>query len=221
MMVHNADTLRQRLDGFDPALSLMLVDFDGVVVDSEPIQYRAYASVLSAYGVAVSPEDFRRYIGSSEDQVLERVQRDHGCVLDLTAVKQQRAVALDAEFAALAAPNWFVGPALEWVHERAGSVRVASAGHRHRIAATLDRFGLAHLVDAIHTVPDQPAGTTKTDLIDALIGPAPSTTVVIEDNPRVLAHVAQRGCRTIAVHHDYNVGSVTSADIHVSARPAS
>ncbi len=219
-MFEDPDALRERLDSFVPPPSLLLVDFDGVVVDSEAIQHSAYSAALSPYGIELSVDDFRRYIGSSEDEVLERIQRDHVCELDLASVREQRAVVLDAEFAAIPAPNWFVRPALEWIERRRGTARIVSAGHRHRITATLDRFGLADLVDAIHTVPEQPSGTTKADLLDDCISTAPAATVVIEDNAAILAHASRKGCRTIGVRHAYNTGSELVADITVSAQPA-
>lgn len=219
MVYEDPVAFRERLNSFVPAPSLLLVDFDGVVVDSEAIQHLAYSAALRPYGIELSVDDFRHYIGSSEDQVLERVQRDRACELDLASVKEHRAVVLDAELAAVPAPNWFVRPALEWIERRSGTARIVSAGHRHRIAATLDRFGLADLVDAIHTVPEQPHGTTKVDLLDDCISTVPATTVVIEDNAAILAHASRKGCRTIGVRHAYNTGDALAADVTVSVQP--
>jgi beta-phosphoglucomutase-like phosphatase (HAD superfamily) len=216
---NDPDALRAQLDGFAPTPSLFLVDFDGVVVDSEAIQHRSYSAALAPYHIDVSIDDFRRYIGSSEDQILERIEHDCACTLELGAVKAHRAVLLDAEFATLPGPNWFVPPALEWIARHQGTAQIVSAGHRHRITATLDRFRLAPLIDAIHTVPEQPPGTTKTDLLNELITRPPASTVIIEDNVAILAYAARRGCRTVGVENAYNTGLDFAADVTVS--PAS
>jgi beta-phosphoglucomutase-like phosphatase (HAD superfamily) len=212
-----ARDLLARLAAFDPPLALMLIDFDGVIVDSEPIQHRAYAEALEPYGIQLSANDFRRYIGSSEDAVLAGIQRDLAVELDHDAVKARRAEFLDSGFSRLTEPNWFVRPALEWIGRQRGVAMVVSAGHRHRIAAMLDRFELSTLVTAIHTLPEQPPGTTKVDLVESLIGPNSKASLVIEDNEAVLRFASLRGCRTLGVQHRYN--GCLDADIVVNVQP--
>jgi HAD superfamily hydrolase (TIGR01509 family) len=44
----------------------VVFDLDGVLVDSEPIHFRAANRVLAHYGASISEEDYRRYIGLGE-----------------------------------------------------------------------------------------------------------------------------------------------------------
>ena len=52
----------------------VIFDFDGVIVDSEPLYFRAYESILSRYSVVLDFGYFaRKMVGVSTDQALRGV----------------------------------------------------------------------------------------------------------------------------------------------------
>ena len=64
-------------------LKAIVFDFDGVIVDSEPMHFRAFARVIEAMGVTISYEEYlERYIGY-DDRDLMRV-----CLEELSVSSQ-------------------------------------------------------------------------------------------------------------------------------------
>ncbi|MGE5851327.1 MAG: HAD hydrolase-like protein, partial [Candidatus Methylomirabilota bacterium] len=52
----------------------VIFDFDGVLVDSEPLHVRAFQDVLAAYGRTLTDEEYyANYIVYSDREVLERL----------------------------------------------------------------------------------------------------------------------------------------------------
>ncbi len=59
-----------------PALEAVLFDFDGVLVDSEPIHCRCWRDLLAPHGIALDWETYRaNYIGVSTREMLEHIGR--------------------------------------------------------------------------------------------------------------------------------------------------
>ena len=59
-------------------------DFDGVLVDSEPIHYETWSAVLAPKGIRVSFEDYcRRFIGVSNREMIRALCQDHARPFDL------------------------------------------------------------------------------------------------------------------------------------------
>ncbi len=60
-------------------MDALILDFDGVVVDSEPIHWRGFAAVLKRIGVELSWDDYReRYLGFDDHDCFAAVLADHG-----------------------------------------------------------------------------------------------------------------------------------------------
>jgi HAD superfamily hydrolase (TIGR01509 family) len=57
-----------------PAFEAVLFDFDGVLVDSEPIHFRCWRDLLTPHGIALDWETYRsNYIGVSTREMLEHI----------------------------------------------------------------------------------------------------------------------------------------------------
>jgi HAD superfamily hydrolase (TIGR01509 family) len=59
-----------------PAPTAVLFDFDGVLVDSEPIHFRCWRDLLASHGIELDWETYRsNYIGVNTRQMLEHISR--------------------------------------------------------------------------------------------------------------------------------------------------
>lgn len=65
----------------------VLLDMDGVLVDSEELIYLAAKQMFSEHGVQVNKEDFKPYIGTGEDSYLGNVAKKYKFPIDLTQDK--------------------------------------------------------------------------------------------------------------------------------------
>src|SRR5262249_61361191 len=61
------------------ALRAIVFDFDGVIANSEPLHFRAYASVLAGEGVTLTEQDYyARYLGFDDVGAFAAIARDRG-----------------------------------------------------------------------------------------------------------------------------------------------
>lgn len=70
---------------------VVVLDFDGVVADTEPLHEDAYVTLLEGkYGIDRSSFDFSQYVGNSEEQIYCKVERNYGIRMDHTRDKRER-----------------------------------------------------------------------------------------------------------------------------------
>lgn len=163
---------------------LLILDNDGVLVDSEPIANRVLSELLTAYGDPTSYEQtIARYLGTNLGYVRDDMQDRLGHALpddfeqryhdelfarmrtDLTAV-----VGVEAALDAIQMPTC-----------------VASSGTHERIAFALRTVGLYdRFAGRIFSSQDVDRGKPHPDLFRYAaeqMGATPSATVVVEDSP--------------------------------------
>jgi len=59
-------------------ITAVVFDLDGVLVDSEPVHFRATNRVFARYGAAISEAEYRTYIGMGEAESWEAWRRRYG-----------------------------------------------------------------------------------------------------------------------------------------------
>ncbi len=68
-------------------MDALIFDFDGVIVDSEPIHFMGFAKVLAQRGIELSKaEYYTRYLGYDDHDCFAAVLRDHGMEADESAI---------------------------------------------------------------------------------------------------------------------------------------
>ena len=56
----------------------MIFDFDGVIIDSEPLHKKAWKGVFKEKGILVKDEEMAEFIGTTGRSFLKRVNRCEG-----------------------------------------------------------------------------------------------------------------------------------------------
>jgi HAD superfamily hydrolase (TIGR01509 family) len=191
----------------------LLFDFNGVIVDDEPLHCEAFLAVLSEEGLALTRDEYyAEYLGLDDRtcfrQVLSRDGRPPvpGDVTDLVARKGERYLSLADRSLPL------VPGAAEFVRAAARTRRVAivSGALRREIALGLERAGIADAVSVIVTSDDvatskpDPAGFHLALRLLAAREPGPWRAVVIEDSLPGLAaaRAIGAGCLMLATAHE-------------------
>jgi HAD superfamily hydrolase (TIGR01509 family) len=209
-------------------LSAIVFDFDGVIVNSEPLHFRAFQDVLAREGVAFDRSDYYgRYLGYHDADVFARVATDRGLTWDgdriaaLSCLKAERLEQLERGASVL-----FAGA--EDAIRRAASevpIAIASGALRSEILRVLDSAGLTSLFGAIVAARDGVAGKPAPDsylralvLLAATAGRIlnPRECVAIEDSRLGLAAAQAAGLRTIAVTTSYAATELPAADLLIA-----
>ncbi len=120
----------------------ILLDMDGVLIDSEPLILHAAISYFASLGVSVQKEDFTPFIGAGDRRFLCGVAEKYGITLDYEEAKKTL-FSLYEDYALE------VGP-LEGVHRfianarKAGlKIAVATSGAPAKVAINLKSIGLS------------------------------------------------------------------------------
>jgi len=215
-------------------LRAIVFDFNGVLVDDEPLHFQLFRRVLEEEGLSLSEEDYwGRYLGLD----------DRGCFAEVLVASGRSAsppalMRLIARKAAYYRDEirrsgfpFFPG-AVDLVRSCAGRpwmLAVVSGALRDEVAGALDQEDLARhfklLVtaeDVVRAKPDPDGYRKALEGLNAL-PPLPERlfhpheVVAVEDSPAGLEAAAAAGLRTVGVAHTYAADRLRPADAVVGA----
>jgi beta-phosphoglucomutase len=196
-----------------------LFDFDGVLVDSEPVHLAAFNDVLASYGIAIAPTEYAACYLSLDDagvfrEVLSRAGRAPSDE-EVRAMVASKAPCFLARFED--AFRVFPG-AIDLVARRAdrGPVGIVSGALEDEIVFALRKMGLfgkvAFIVSADFCALSKPDPAPYVLALEKLraIGGFRAA-VAIEDSLGGIASAKGAGLRCFAVAHSYSVDELARA----------
>jgi beta-phosphoglucomutase len=196
-----------------------LFDFDGVLVDSEPVHLAAFNDVLASEGIAIGESEYaERYLSLDDAGVFRAVLSRGGRTLGEDEVRAFVA-AKNPKFMARFEESFRVFPgAAELIARRAarGPVAIVSGALEREIAFALEKIGvrssMAFIVSAECTAASKPDPAPFLLAMDELrraghVGGA----VVVEDSTGGVAAAKRAGLRCIAVMHSCSRGELLRA----------
>jgi beta-phosphoglucomutase len=194
----------------------VILDMDGVLVDSEPLIKEAGVRLFAEKGVRVQPEDFQPFVGTGEDHLLSGVAERYGVHLDLPRDKA-RTYAIYVELApgrlhALPGVHAF----LEECRRRRLRVALASSADSVKVEANLRALGLTDgtfdaLVNGSQVEHKKPSPDIFLKAADRL-GLAPRQCLVVEDAVAGVAAAKAAGARCLALTTSFPADRLTAAD---------
>jgi HAD superfamily hydrolase (TIGR01509 family) len=186
----------------------VIFDLDGVIVDSEPLQHKAYNRVLERFGVRVDQAEYgREWIAAGRGP--EYAVRTYA--LPVTPEELRRLKdpiyheLLRGEGTLMAGARG----ALERL-SRAFPVALATNSSPADTGFVLEHFDLARFFTAVVTREQYSEPKPAPDAFRtaaARLGLAPARCVVIEDAYKGVVAATEAGCACIAFPHDYTVGN--------------
>ena len=202
-------------------LRAAVFDFDGVIVDSEPLHFRALRDALRPEGVEITEDEYRGiYLAFDDREAIRRALDHHGRRPDPERTEriEARKVARFAEMI----PEIAVFPgARELVLALAEEVpiAVASGARRGEIEAILgglrlrDAFGaIVGAEDAERTKPDPaPYLEAARRLAARTPGLAPADCLALEDSMAGIASALGAGMKVVGVAHSYPAEKLRAA----------
>ncbi len=192
----------------------LLLDYNGVVVDDEPLHFASFRDVLGRDGIVLDEAGYYAdYLGLDDRAAFREAFHRAGRPLNPAGVRrlvQRKAAA----YAALAERALVVVPGVTaFVRAAAQSARIAvvSGALGAEIGAGLERAGIAEVVEVIVSADD--VATTKPDpagfrlalaRLAARHGPGPWRAAIVEDSLPGLAaaRAAGAGCLMLTTSHE-------------------
>lgn len=188
-------------------IGAILFDLDGTLVDTERLQWRAYADVLARYGVSIDlPEYTRRFIAAGGGP--EWACRTHGLPIEPAALRAEKA-RVYAGFVPLAvAPCPGAAEALARLAPHF-ALGVVTNSVRAEVDAILAHLGFASSLRVVVAREDYVEAKPAPDgYLEAArrLALAPASCVVVEDTPRGCAAGRAAGMPVVAVPSKLTAG---------------
>ncbi len=212
----------------------ILFDFNGILVDDEPIHLEMFQRVLAEEGIELTAAAYyERYLGFDDRGCFAAVLEGAGEVPSVPRLMRlsARKAAYYQERIRGGGYPLFPG-AFELVRAAAGAglmLGVVSGALREEVEGALRQAGVADFFKALVTADDVERGKPDPEgyrrALEALNGlpPLPERllhpheVVAIEDSPAGLAAAAEVGLTTLGIAHTYPVATLSSADAVVES----
>ena len=206
----------------------LIFDFDGVIVDDEPLHLAAFQAALAAEGITLTREAYyARYLGFDDHDAVVEGLREAGRPAEPERVRAVMAAKAD-RFLALVRAGAPIFPGVP-AFVRAAAARVplaiASGALRHEIELILAQAGLADCFATIVSAEDVGAGKPSPEgflcalerLRVRLPDLAPRDCLVVEDSQPGVEGARRAGMRCLAVTNSYAAAELGGADLIVSS----
>ena len=203
----------------------VLFDFDGVIVNSEPLHYQAFREVLAAEKIEISEEEYyRELIGFDDKGAFRHIYQSRGVPLTpktfLTLMTRKSEVMMDLirrrQFSALPGVEQFVRSL--W---RKRPLAICSGALREEIEAMLEAISLRDCFSVIVAAEDVTVGKPDPQgylMTAKLLGEKfqvqlkPPDCLIVEDAPTVVRSVRQVGFPVLAVTTSYPPEKLSEAN---------
>jgi beta-phosphoglucomutase len=204
-------------------ISAIVFDFDGVLVDSEPLHLRAYQEVLERLGMSLPREKYyASYLGYDDRGVFTAVAEARDWPLDeqkLGDLIEEKSRVFDA---LLAGGDLMYNGAAECVARLAAvwPLGIASGAARPEIEHTLKSSGLDRHFRFIVAAGETPAGKPAPDpyrKAATLHGYPPAACVAVEDSRWGIESAKEAGLWCVGITHTYPVSELLQADAIVTS----
>ena len=203
-------------------LKAIILDFDGVLADTEPLHFKMFQRVLHEDGLPLREQDYyQKYVGLDDKGCFQAVLSAHGRPASPETVRRlvERKAALMLEQITITP---VVYPGIEnFVKRAAGRHRLAivSGALRHEIELILERVGLRSSFEHITAAedirngkPDPEGYLHALQALNRRAAVQASDCLVIEDTIVGIQAAHAAGMRCLAVSTTYPADQLSGAD---------
>ncbi len=180
---------------------------DGVLVDGEPLHFRAFSRLLADEGLAYSLERHKAAMGTKGDW--PELVAEFGLRNDEAYYFPVYSEYVMAEYAACEGPLPGAREAIESLRSFGIPVAVASSSRRAWVETCLQQMGIGDLFDAILTGSEVTHGKPDPEiylLAASTLGVDPTRCLAIEDAPFGIQAAHAAGMTCWAVRTEYTAG---------------
>ena len=179
----------------------LIFDCDGTLVDSMPLHYHAWVTVLRRHDLEFAEARFYEWAGVPVDEIVRRLAADKGQTVDASAIAEER----DTYFHTLPASDLRpVVPVVEVARRFLGQLpmAVATGSTRASAEASLRAIGILEWFDAVVSSRDAGRPKPAPDVFlraAERIAVAPRDCVAFEDGDAGLQAAQAAGMRVIDI----------------------
>lgn len=180
----------------------IIFDMDGLLIDSEPVWEKIEDAILSARGVALTPEIRHRYVGTRMDDFWGGLRADYNLSDPLEALIQEAIDRMVARVGVEAAQRPGAPELIAFVEGNGLRAAIASSSPLAIIDAAREAHGWQQVFATRVSGDDVPHGKPAPDIyLEAArrLGVDPHQCLALEDSPNGARAAVAAGMITIAV----------------------
>ncbi|MGQ3891886.1 HAD family hydrolase [Legionella sp. CNM-4043-24] len=197
----------------------VIFDFDGVILDSEPLHYQAFASALEKTGLSLSYDEYiKKYLGLSDKDLFPRFFADRAYCFSLDEVDwlKRKKTSQYQDIIRHCADLPMIDSADEFIIHTAGrgsKTAICSGSTRNEIKTVLANLVQGRLQDCFNTIvssDDVQQGKPSPEgylLTARQLNLAPEECMVIEDTPHGIEAAKAAGMYVVALSASYTTES--------------
>jgi HAD superfamily hydrolase (TIGR01509 family) len=194
----------------------VILDMDGVIVDSEPFICEAAMQFFAEKGIQVQPEDFAPFVGTGENRYIGGVAEKYGYPLNLEPDKARTYAIYLGLIRGRLKPLPGVFSFLEECRRRNLRVALASSADAIKVEGNLREIGLFPAsFDALVNGNQVQRKKPHPDLFltaASRLGLPPETCLVVEDAVSGVAAAKAAGARCLALTTSFPADHLVGAD---------
>ena len=206
--------------------SAVIFDFDGVIVDTEPLHYQAFQKILQPLNLGYNWETYQQtYMGFDDRDAFREAFKQGGRTLSGDELEQliaDKAAIFQQVIAAGVAPYPGVTELIKNLHEQGTPLAICSGALRSDILPIIDQLDVATCFTLIVTADDvphsKPDPTCYRIAAQQLVAAYPdqlkpdSLIIAIEDTPAGIRSAKGAGLLVVAVSNSYPAEHLQQAD---------
>ncbi|GBD37951.1 Fructose-1-phosphate phosphatase YqaB [bacterium HR37] len=211
-------------------LKLIIFDFDGVIVDAEPLHLRAFQEVLAKEGIQLSREEYYdKYLALDDTGFFRAILRDRGRAINNETIEKLKSQKSTYYTSIIKKGQITPFPGVIDFIEKASQsyiLAIGSGALREEIEFILEKLGIRkrfkEIVSAEEVERCKPAPDTFIEALNRvnrdLQNPVyPNECLVIEDSIAGIKAAHSAGMKCLAVANSYPESRLKEADIVVSS----
>ncbi len=206
-------------------MDALIFDFDGVVVDSEPIHLACFQNVLARVEITFTREDYYgKYLGYDDRDCIATAARDNGKELSERQIAEliaEKTRLVKHAFGESIPPQAGAVDLIRAAADAGVPTAVCSGALKEEIRLAAETIGvlenfvtIVSAEDVSHGKPDPEGYRMALEQLAAELARdlAVGKTVVVEDAPVGIEAAHQAGMKVLAVTSSYPAESLTAAD---------
>lgn len=206
----------------------VIFDFDGVIVDTEPLHYKAFQRILEPLGFGFSWQEYvDTYMGFDDRDAFTEAFITHGRSIDsaeLHGLVEHKAQIFQTiiQDGIIAYPG--VTELIKKLHNSQVPLAISSGALHSDVTPILQQLGITHCFDVIVTAdnvtkskPDPESYCLAFDRLNSRVGISPERTVAIEDTPAGIAAARGAGLPVIALTNSYPKEFISDATVVIES----
>ena len=184
-------------------IKAVIFDMDGLMIDSEPLHYEAYAAVFRELGKKYPLEDNNRlYIGlSDKDQATDMVDR-YSLSLSQEEIVKRKQQEFKKLIATSLTPQKGLMKLLSYLKKKKYKIAIASSSGNEEIALVIQSLKIKSYIDTYCSADEVRHAKPAPDLFllaAKKLHVKPDECVVLEDSPRGIEAAVQAGMVSFAI----------------------